>query len=86
VAQQLKRWESPRREGRNSKGKGGSARQLQLRKQFKTLSQKLKQGDRANNQDNSRADSRYSKKGREHQFSPLVVLGHGFRGYRAELG
>ena len=86
MAQQLKRWESPRREGRNSKGKGGSARQRQLRKQFKTLSQKLKQGDRANNQDNSRADSRYSKKGREHQFSPLAILGYGFRGYRAELG
>ncbi|MGG6297315.1 hypothetical protein ACQ4M4_23220 [Leptolyngbya sp. AN02str] len=39
----LKRWESPRRSGRNDKGKGGSARQRQLRKQFKTLQQKLKQ-------------------------------------------
>ena len=86
MAQQLKQWESPRREGRNSKGKGGSARQRQLRKQFKTLSQKLKQGDRTDNRDNSRADSRYSKKGREHQFSLLFVVGYGFRGYRAELG
>ncbi|TRV17946.1 MAG: hypothetical protein EWV40_18040 [Microcystis flos-aquae Mf_WU_F_19750830_S460] len=28
----LKRWESPRRQGRNDKGKGGSARQRQLKK------------------------------------------------------
>jgi len=39
----LKRWESPRREGRNHKGKGGSARQRQRRKQFQQLRQKLKQ-------------------------------------------
>jgi len=45
MAQHLKRWESPRREGRNDKGRGGSARQRQLRKQFKTLKKKL-QGDR----------------------------------------
>jgi len=44
MAQYLKRWESPRREGRNDKGRGGSARQRQLRKQFKTLKKKL-QGD-----------------------------------------
>ncbi|MBD1910467.1 MULTISPECIES: hypothetical protein [unclassified Leptolyngbya] len=45
MAQYLKRWESPRREGRNDKGRGGSARQRQLRKQFKALKKKL-QGDR----------------------------------------
>jgi hypothetical protein len=39
--QRLKRWESPRREGRNDKGRGGSARQRQKRKQFKQLKQKL---------------------------------------------
>gem|GEM_PF-771958 len=49
MAQQLKRWESPRRKGRNDKGRGGSARQRQLRKQFKALSKKLKQGDRPPN-------------------------------------
>ena len=32
MARILKRWESPRREGRNHKGKGGSARQRQLKK------------------------------------------------------
>ena len=34
MARQLKRWESPRKEGRNTKGKGGSARQRQRRKQL----------------------------------------------------
>ena len=46
----LKRWESPRREGRNDKGRGGSARQRQRRKQFQALRQKLKdQGHEPNN-------------------------------------
>ena len=41
---QLKRWESPRRSGRNDKGKGkgGTARARQLRKQQQHLRQKLK--------------------------------------------
>lgn len=39
----LKRWESPRRQGRNDKGPGGTARQRQLRKQQQQLRQKLKQ-------------------------------------------
>jgi hypothetical protein len=43
MSQRLKRWESPRREGRNDKGKGGSARQRQKLKQLKGLRQKLKQ-------------------------------------------
>ncbi|XHX79761.1 MAG: hypothetical protein RBJ76_07510 [Stenomitos frigidus ULC029] len=43
MAQRLKRWESPRREGRNDKGKGGSARQRQRRKQFQALRKKLKE-------------------------------------------
>jgi hypothetical protein len=42
MGQRLKRWESPRREGRNDKGKGGSARQRQRRKQFQRLRQRLK--------------------------------------------
>jgi hypothetical protein len=45
MAQQLKRWESPRKEGRNIKGKGGSARQRQLKKKFQILRQKLKEGN-----------------------------------------
>jgi hypothetical protein len=38
----LKSWESPRRQGRNDKGKGGSARARQIRKQMQMLRQKLK--------------------------------------------
>lgn len=52
MAQRLKRWESPRREGRNDKGKGGSARQRQLRKQFQALRQKLK--EQSDNQNENR--------------------------------
>jgi hypothetical protein len=59
MARQLKRWESPRREGRNDKGKGGSARQRQRRKQFQALRQKLKDqstpaSSEANNQKSTR--------------------------------
>ena len=50
MAQRLKRWESPRNQGRNTKGKGGSARQRQLKKQQQMLRKKLKgepiKGDR----------------------------------------
>ncbi|WP_448571394.1 hypothetical protein [Trichothermofontia sp.] len=42
MSRQLKRWESPRQEGRNHKGRGGSARQRQHRKQMQHLRQKLK--------------------------------------------
>lgn len=46
MAQQLKRWESPRRPGRNHKGRGGSARQRQIRKRSQGLRQRLR-GDAA---------------------------------------
>jgi hypothetical protein len=42
--QRLKSWESPRKEGRNNKGKGGSARQRQKKKQMQMLRKKLKEG------------------------------------------
>ncbi|MEM6754925.1 MAG: hypothetical protein AAF630_18375 [Cyanobacteria bacterium P01_C01_bin.38] len=38
----LKRWESPRRQGRNDKGKGGAARKRQLKKQQQMLRKRLK--------------------------------------------
>ena len=49
MVERLKRWESPRKQGRNDKGKGGSARARQLRKREQMLKAKLKrsQGDRA---------------------------------------
>lgn len=50
----LKRWESPRREGRNDKGKGGSARKRQLKKQRQMLRQRLKEGNKADNNKNNR--------------------------------
>ena len=49
MTQRLKRWESPRREGRNDKGKGGSARARQLKKQQQMLRRRLKEGDSAEN-------------------------------------
>jgi hypothetical protein len=39
----LKSWESPRREGRNDKGKGGAARRRQLKKKMQMLRKKLKE-------------------------------------------
>jgi hypothetical protein len=42
MVERLKRWESPRKRGRNDKGKGGSARARQVRKQQQMLRQKLK--------------------------------------------
>lgn len=38
----LKRWESPRKPGRNHKGRGGAARQRQIRKRNQQLRQRLK--------------------------------------------
>ncbi len=45
MAQRLKRWESPRNNGRNVKGRGGSARQRQLRKRMQHLRHMLKLKD-----------------------------------------
>jgi len=42
----LKSWETPRKEGRNHKGKGGSARAHQLKKAEKQLRLKLKSSNR----------------------------------------
>ena len=42
MAQQLKRWESPRRRGRNQKGKVASAKQRQYKKRQKQLLKRLK--------------------------------------------
>ena len=42
MVERLKSWESPRKRGRNDKGKGGSARARQLKKREKLLRKKLK--------------------------------------------
>lgn len=54
----LKRWESPRREGRNDKGKGGSARKRQLKKQRQMLRQRLKEGNSPENKQNQQRGKR----------------------------
>jgi hypothetical protein len=60
----LKRWESPRKEGRNDKGRGGSARKRQLKKQRQMLRQKLKEAKKANS-------NKSKKEGKENFFFPL---------------
>ena len=63
--QRLKRWESPRREGRNDKGRGGSARKRQLKKQMQMLRQRLKEsGSNENNR----------KQGEEKSILPSIFL------------
>ena len=64
MAPRLKSWESPRRRGRNNKGKGGSARARQIRKQQKMLRQRLKDNAEARKQNNDR--------GGENVFSPAL--------------
>jgi hypothetical protein len=62
MARYLKRWESPRREGRNEKGKGGTARQRQLKKRHQMLRKKLQDGSDAGHQG-----------GREHKSLPFFI-------------
>ncbi len=50
----LKRWESPRREGRNNKGKGGAARQRQIKKQTQMMRKKLKGETKSGNNQGKR--------------------------------
>lgn len=59
MTQRLKRWESPRRQGRNEKGKGGSARQRQLKKRQQMLLKKLKEGQKADASDKQRGRDDY---------------------------
>jgi hypothetical protein len=69
----LKRWESPRREGRNNKGRGGSARQRQLKKQQQMLRKKLKEGELLDN-DKRNKNSGEPKGGRESNLLPLFFI------------
>lgn len=60
----IKRWESPRREGRNDKGRGGSARARQLKKQAQMLRKKLKDSNQGKNT---------KKQGKEKILSPVFL-------------
>jgi hypothetical protein len=70
MARQLKRWESPRKEGRNNKGRGGSARQRQRRKQFQVLRQKLK--DESNG--SSRADGNQTNSQKQKREAEMLLF------------
>ena len=63
MVERLKRWESPRRRGRNNKGKGGTARARQLRKREQMMRQKLKQNNQKKQQNNQ-----------EREFTPSLFL------------
>jgi hypothetical protein len=73
MAQRLKSWESPRNEGRNDKGKGGSARQRQLKKRTQMLRNKLKEQSKDNKDNNGNGRD---KKGENHDsllfFVPML--------------
>jgi hypothetical protein len=61
MARMLKRWESPRKEGRNDKGKGGSARRRQLKKQMQMLRKQLKSKGQISDQGKRPSQSNNSK-------------------------
>jgi hypothetical protein len=68
----LKSWESPRSEGRNSKGKGGSARARQLKKQQQTLRKQLKA---QNSPLKDRPHQKPNNKGKETNISFPLLFG-----------
>ena len=70
MAQRLKRWESPRKSGRNDKGKGGSARLRQRKKQFKLLEKRLK---RESAKRHNQSPSSNVKDGRDNVLSRFYV-------------
>lgn len=55
MAQRLKSWESPRKQGRNDKGRGGSARARQLKKQQQMLRKKLKEQNQGSAEDQKKS-------------------------------
>lgn len=76
MAQYMKRWESPRRQGRNDKGKGGSARARQLKKRQQVLRNKLKpESGGQNNQSNQNQSERRGKGKSENPFPLCLGLG-----------
>jgi hypothetical protein len=70
MTQRLKRWESPRRQGRNDKGKGGSARARQLKKQTQMLRKQLKESEKADDQ-NKQKKNQNKQRGRDSSSLPL---------------
>lgn len=71
MARQLKRWESPRKEGRNDKGRGGSARARQLKKQQQMLRKKLKEQSEDQKPNQNQKLNKKNAEGGEVNFLPL---------------
>ncbi|BAZ37793.1 hypothetical protein NIES4101_37160 [Calothrix sp. NIES-4101] len=61
----LKSWESPRREGRNDKGRGGSARQRQLKKQRQMLRKRLQEESKADNLNQTKKQNKHNKNNKQ---------------------
>jgi hypothetical protein len=77
MVERLKSWESPRKRGRNDKGKGGSARARQLRKREKLLRQKLKQ--------NQEISSKRKQKSQEGEIIPPLFFSYSLAPQRLNL-
>lgn len=75
MARQLKRWESPRKEGRNDKGRGGSARARQLKKQQQMLRKKLKEQSEDQKPNQNQKLNKKNAEGGEVNFLPLFLSG-----------
>lgn len=75
MARQLKRWESPRKEGRNDKGRGGSARARQLKKQQQMLRKKLKEQSEDQKLNQNQKLNKKNAEGGEVNFLPLFLSG-----------
>ncbi|MEB3229693.1 MAG: hypothetical protein VKJ64_01685, partial [Leptolyngbyaceae bacterium] len=74
MAQRLKRWESPRKAGRNDKGRGGSARQRQRKKQFKVLKKSLTENSKPSQSNQDSVHSTEYEQGREVILSLLFLM------------
>jgi hypothetical protein len=81
MARMLKRWESPRKEGRNDKGKGGSARRRQLKKQTQMLRKQLKSKGQIIDQGGRPDKSNESKKKESH----VALLFFVYENYSLEI-
>ena len=76
MVERLKSWESPRKRGRNDKGKGGSARARQIKKRNKLLSKKLKQnqGIEAKQKQNKQKKAKQKPGSREGEIIPPLFF------------
>lgn len=74
MARLLKRWESPRKEGRNDKGRGGSARARQLKKQQQMLRKRLKEQSEDQKPNQNQKSNKKNAPGGKINFLPLFFV------------